>query len=180
LPRFFSNKCASPCYRAQKASDQDKPGANMVYHFDDFPNPWDKYAAGEDTGDDATDVAVTLRFAIRGPAAAVAAAAAAFPRVSAKNAHFAAGFKGFVPPDVYHSVVSSALGAAASYDAAAATKRASSSSSRRLSAASYAVTAFGVALAIAAVAHATKRATKRADDETRQFLLDERRVYGAV
>lgn len=179
-PRFFSNKCASPCYRAQKASDQDKPGAQMVYHFDDFPNPWDKYAAGEDTGDDATDVAVTLRFAIRGPAAAVAAAADAFPRASAKNAHFAAGFKGFVPPDVHHSVVSSALGAAASYDAAAATKRASSSSSRRLSAASYAVTAFGVASAIAAVAHATKRATKRADDETRRFLLDERRVYGAV
>jgi hypothetical protein len=124
-PRFFSNKCASPCYRAQKASDQDKPGAEMVYHFDDFPNPWDKYAAGEDTGDDATDVAVTLRFAIRGPAAAVAAAAAAFPRVSAKNAHFAAGFKGFVPPDVYHSVVSSALGAAAAYYAAATTQRAS-------------------------------------------------------
>ena len=35
-------------------------------------------------------------------------------------------------------------------------------------------------MAIAAVAHATKRATKRADDETRRFLLDERRVYGAV
>ena len=124
----------------------------MVYHFDDFPNPWDAYAAGEDTGDDAADVAVTVRFAIRGPAAAVAAAADAFPRASAKNAHFATGFEGFVPPDVHHSVASSALGAAASYDAAAATKRASSSSSRRLSAASYAVAAFGVASAIAAVA----------------------------
>jgi hypothetical protein len=180
LPRFFSNKCASPCYRAQKASDQDTPGAKMVYHFDDFPNPWDAYAAGEDTGDDAADVAVTVRFAIRGPAAAVAAAADAFPRASAKNAHFATGFAGFVPPDVHHSVASSALGAAASYDAAAATKRASSSSSRRLSAASYAVAAFGVASAIAAVARATRRATRRADDETRQFLLDERRVYGAV
>ena len=187
-PRFFSNKCRSPCYAKV---NQDKPDAQIFYQFDDYPNPWEKYVAGEDTSDDASAATVTLRFAIRGPADAVAAAAAAFPAARAKRQAFANGFGGFFPAEAQASVSEdafavavveapaaaaaaepSALGAASASGATSGAARASAPEtlSSRFRVGTAAAAAVGVAAVVAAVVRATK--ASESSEDTDRFALD--------